>query len=29
VQWFVFTLIGLGGYPLVLVRLARRDPALA
>ena len=28
-QWFVFTLIGLGGYPLVLVRLARRDPALA
>ena len=29
VQWFVFTLIGLGGYPLVLFRLARRDPALA
>ena len=29
VQWFVFTLIGLGGYPLVLLRLARRDPALA
>ena len=29
VQWFVFTLIGLVGYPLVLVRLARRDPALA
>ena len=28
-QWFIFTLIGLGGYPLVLVRLARRDPALA
>jgi len=29
VQWFVFTLIGMGGYPLVIVRLARRDPALA
>ena len=29
VQWFVFTLIGLGGYPLVLVRLARRDPGVA
>ena len=29
VQWFVFTLIGLGGYPLVLVRLARRDPEVA
>ena len=28
-QWFIFTLIGLGGYPLVLLRLARRDPALA
>ena len=24
VQWFVFTVIGLVGYPLVLVRLARR-----
>ncbi len=24
VQWFVFTAIGLVGYPLVLVRLARR-----
>ena len=29
VQWFVFTLIGLGGYPLVLYRLARRDPGVA
>lgn len=29
VQWFVFTLIGLVGYPLVLVRLARRDPGVA
>ncbi|MEO2086679.1 MAG: SURF1 family protein [Acidimicrobiales bacterium] len=28
-QWFIFTLIGLGGYPLVFLRLARRDPALA
>ena len=26
VQWFVFFTIGLIGYPLVLVRLARRDP---
>lgn len=26
VQWFVFTTIGLVGYPLVLVRLARREP---
>jgi len=29
VQWFVFTFIGLGGYPLVLYRLARRDPGVA
>ncbi len=29
VQWFIFTLIGLGGYPLVLVRLARQDPGVA
>ena len=29
VQWFVFTLIGLVGYPLVLVRLAHRDPEVA
>ena len=29
VQWFVFTLIGLGGYPLVLYRLGRRDPGVA
>ena len=29
VQWFVFTLIGLGGFPLVLVRLAHRDPEVA
>ena len=29
VQWFVFTLIALGGYPLVLYRLARRDPGVA
>ena len=26
VQWFVFFVIGLIGYPLVLVRLAREDP---
>ena len=26
VQWFVFFTIGLIGYPLVLVRLARSDP---
>ena len=26
VQWFVFFIIGLIGYPLVLVRLAREDP---